>query len=94
MFGLILKYLPYIGIELALTAMICTISLVLSVEFQKAKTTEAQDKFSFVSNVWVGTRSGVLTSIFILWAPLIIAMALHKPVQILIPFMFEKTADS
>ena len=86
MFGVFLTYLPYIGIELFLTAVICAISITLSAEFQKAKTAVQQEKFEFISNVWVGTRSGVLTSVLILWSPLISAMALHEPIRKLSPF--------
>lgn len=64
-----------------ITVLICLVSIILSALYARTKTDEAQDNFAFVSNVWIGTRSGIANCLLWLWMPLLFAMALDQPLR-------------
>ena len=77
---------PIILILSAVSVCIGIIVIVLTSEFAKAKTVDRQDKLLYISEIWVGTRSGFLKTLFLLWCPVLLVFAFYGPIRNMLPY--------
>lgn len=63
--------------------------IVLTALYSKATSLDRQDKLQYISQIWVGTKSGFLHTLAFLWCPILLAFALYAPLRTLLPHVAE-----
>ena len=77
---------PFILILSILSVAIGTIVITMTVLYNKAKDLDRQDKLSYISQIWIGSRSGFLNTMAWLWCPVMLALAFYGPIRNLMPY--------
>lgn len=72
----------YIGLSVSLIV----ITVVMTILMRKARNADRVDKLSYISQIFVGSHSGLLKNLFLLWSPFILMIMIQEPFQALSPF--------
>ena len=74
------------SIYIGLTLCLIIITIVMTALMSKAKTDDRVDKLTYISQIFVGSHSGLLWNLFLLWSPFILMLLIKGPVEQLAPY--------
>lgn len=85
-------FAPLALILACISVLIGIITITMTVLYNKAQDLDRQDKLEYISSIWVGSRSGFLRTMFLLWCPLLTAFVFYKPLVKLSPYYSDIAA--
>ena len=72
----------YLGFTVALLAITATMTALA----ERTTSLDRMDTLTYISQVFVGSHSGLLSNLFLLWAPFLVVLMLAGPINTLAPY--------
>ena len=79
-------------IYLSFSVVLITITVAMTILMESAKTAARTDKLAYISQGFVGTHSGLLGNLFLLWAPFLFILLVSGPLRKLAPYQADIAA--